>query len=264
MQNFFDDNMKKVSLAVVGLLGLFLLVQTVVSVVDLGIRKQNIIHSNIISARGVGEAVAVPDIATFSFTVREEGKNVASVQQAMTDKANKAISYLKEQGIEDRDIKTENYYTNPKYEYSQGVCGPNFCPPSKQTIVGYEVSQTVSVKVRDIAKAGDLLTQISALSISEVSNLSLTVDSEDSLKAEAKANAIAKAREDAENIAKSLGLKLGDVVGFYEETPGYGYGYGGEMAEAPMMMKADMASAPNLQPGEQKFTSVVSISYSLK
>jgi uncharacterized protein len=263
MQKFFDDNMKNITMAVVGLLGVFLLVQTVVAVVDLGIRKDNVIHSNVISARGVGEAVAVPDIATFSFTVREEGKDVAAVQQAMTEKANKAIAYLKEQGIEDRDIKTENYYTNPRYEYSQGVCGPNFCPPSRQILAGYEVSQTVSVKVRDIAKAGDLLTQITALSISEVSSLSLTVDSEDSLKAEAKANAIMKAREDAENIAKALGVKLGDVVGIYEETPGY-YGYGGELSEGPQMMKADVASAPNLQPGEQKFISTVSISYSIK
>ncbi len=263
MHNFFDENMKKVSLVVVGLLGLFLLVQTVVSVVDLGIRKDNTISPNVISVRGVGEALAVPDIASFSFTVREEGKDVASVQQTMTDKANNAISYLKEQGIEDRDIKTESYYTNPKYEYSQGVCGPSYCPPSKQSIAGFEVSQTVSVKVRDISKAGDILTHISTLSISEVSNLSLTVDSVDALKAEAKADAIEKAREDAENIAKSLGVKLDDIVGFYEETPGYGYG---EMDAgiSPMMINTKSVDAPNLQPGEQKFTSIVSITYSIK
>lgn len=253
--------MKKVSLVVIGLLGVFLLVQTIVLIVDVGIRKQNVIHSNIISARGVGEVVAVPDIAKFTFTVREQGKDVASVQQAMTSKANSAIEYLKEQGIEDRDIKTESYYTNPQYEYTPTVCSPTFCPPSRQTISGYEVSQTVSVKVRDIAKAGELLTQISALSITEVSNLTLTVDDQDALKAQAKANAIAKAREDAENIAKSLGVKLGDIVGFYEETPGY-YGYGGEM-ERSSVVKADSV-APNIQTGEQKFTTTVSVNYSVK
>jgi len=263
MQNFFDENIKKTSLVVIGLLGLFLLVQTVVSVVDIGIRKDNSISPNVISVRGVGEALAVPDIASFSFTVREEGKDVALVQQAMTDKANTAISYLKEQGIEDRDIKTESYYTNPKYEYSQGVCGPSFCPPSKQTIAGFEVSQTISVKVRDIAKAGDILTQISALSISEVSSLSLTVDSVDALKAEAKKDAIKKAREDAENIASSLGVRLDDIVGFYEETPGYGYGEM-DVGGSSMMLRAEEAVAPNLQPGEQKFTSIVSVTYSIK
>jgi hypothetical protein len=262
MQKFFDDNMKKVLLVVTGLLGVFLLVQTVVSVVDLGIRKSNVIHTNIISARGVGEAIAVPDVATFTFTVREEGKDVAVVQQAMTDKANGAIAYLKEQGIEDRDIKTENYFTNPTYEYSQSVCSSTYCSPSRQTISGYEVSQTISVKVRDIAKAGDLLTQIAVLSITEVSNLSLAVDDNEALMAEAKSTAITKARADAENIAKSLGVKLGDVVGFYEETPGY-YEYGGEM-ERSVMVKADGMATPELQPGEQKFISTVSISYSLK
>ena len=265
MKNFFEEKLiKNLVITVLSALALFLLIESVVAITDISIKKESFMPSNVITARGVGEALSVPDIATFTFTVREEAKDVAQAQQKSSDKANKAIAYVKEKGIEDKDIKTEGYNTNPKYDYTGGVvCAyGSYCPPSKPVLTGYEVSQTVSVKVRDIAKAGDLLAGIANLSIGEVSGISLTIDSPEALKAQAKADAIVKAKADAETTAKNLGLHLGRVVSFYEETPVNDY----PMAlGAPMMAKSSTESvSPTIQPGEQKITSTVSITYEVK
>ena len=263
MKTFETPIIKNLIITVLSALALFLLIESVAVVSDISIKKESIVPANVITVRGVGEALAVPNIATFSFTVREEAKDVASAQQKSSDKANKAVAFLKEKGIEDKDIQTEGYNTNPKYDYSSGVvCTSSFCPPSKPVLTGYEVSETVSVKVREIAKAGDLLAGIANLSIGEVSGISLTIDSPEALKAQAKADAIAKARVDAEATAKNLGLHLGKVVDFSEENSSQDY----PMAlGAPVMMKASVDSvAPNIQPGEQKITSTVSITYEVK
>lgn len=267
MNNFFDSRFKNLSVAVLATLALFLLVATFGVLADIKLRKQTSMPVNVISVRATGEAVAVPDIANFSFTVSEVSKDVAEAKNKMSDKANKAIAYLKEQGIAEEDIKTENYTAYPEYEYQQTVCTSFSCPPSRSVITGFRVSETVSVKVRDVSKAGDLLSGIANLSVGEVSGLSFVVDEQENLKQEAKADAIAKARKDAEATAKSLGVRLGKVTSFYEEVGGgYGYGYAGDMA---MMEKSAVAPqaggvAPDFQPGQQKVTSVVSITYEVR
>jgi len=262
MKTFETSIVKNLIITVLSALALFLLIESVVSITDINLKKESVMPANVITIRGVGEAIATPNIATFSFTVREEAKDVASAQQKSSDKNNKAIAYLKEKGIEEKDIKTESYNTNPKYDYSGGVvCSLGYCPPAKPVLTGYEVSESVSVKVRDVSKAGELLAGIANLSIGEVSGLSFTIDSPEVLKASAKANAISKARADAEVTAKNLGLRIGRVVGFYEETPSDVYPM---QSGGPVMMKASVQSAPDIQTGEQKITSTVSVTYEVK
>lgn len=259
MNTFLDARIKNLVATVLVVLSLFLLVGTIGLIADIKYKKSTAMPSNIISARGIGEAIATPDIATFSFTVREKAPKVEDAKNAMSEKANKAIAFLKEKGIEEKDIKTEAYYSSPSYAPS--VCGPYSCPPSK--VDGYEVSETISVKVRDVAKAGDLLSGIANFSITEVSGISFTVDDMETLRAEAKADAIAKARADAEATAKNLGVRLGRVTSFYEDgpyQPYYDYGMGGDMA-----VKAEARNAaPSIQPGEEKVTSTVSITFEIK
>ena len=251
---------------VLAVLAFFLLVQSVAAIKGID-EKDGMPPTNAITVRGEGEAIATPDVATFSYTVRENNKDVAVAQKAMSDKANRAIDYLKEKGIAAKDIKTENYYTNPQYQYVQGACSGGICPPGRQVLTGYEVAQTVSVKVRDVSKAGDLLTGIAGLQIGEITSLSFTVDDKDVLRVEAKKQAIAKAKAEAEAIADALGVDLDGIVGFYEEYPHERpYPYGGTaMNESLSSVKAQDASvAPNLQTGEQKVTAIVSITYEIE
>ena len=88
------------------------------------------------SVNGEGKVVTVPDIAQISFGVLTEGgKNLADLQTENTKKANRVIAFLKESGVEDKDIKTQSYNITPRYQYFS--CPPSDkqyatpCPPSE-------------------------------------------------------------------------------------------------------------------------------------
>lgn len=255
--NTLDVRVRNMIIAVLAVLCLFLVIQSIAALAKME-KDDGMYPSNVITVRGTGEALGTPDIATFSFTVREENKDVAAAQQAMAEKGNKAKDFLKAQGIEEKDIKTESYYSNPEYNYSNGMMYP-----SNPVLRGYSVSETVSVKVRDTAKAGEILTGLAALKIGEVGALSFTIDDIDALKMEAKKEAIDKAKAEAENIASALGVDLEGIVSFYEEYP-YEGGYGGEMMNASMDKSSGITIAPTFEVGEQKVTANVTITYEIE
>ncbi len=218
---------------------------------------------NTITVSGEGEVFAVPDIATFSFTVNESGKVSADAEKLATDKINKVIAYLKSAGIADKDIKTTDYSLNPKYEYSSGVCTQYSCPPSKQTLTGYEVSQSVTVKVRDTAKAGEILSGVGKLNVQNISGLSLTIDDQKAVQRQAREKAINDARAQAEQLAKDLGVDLVRITSFNESG---NYPQPVYYAKA-MSMDSAAGSAPRppeIPVGENKITSNVTITYEIR
>jgi uncharacterized protein YggE len=257
--NIADKRIRNLVITVLAVLAFFLLVQSVSAIVSIK-EKRNMMPNNMITVRGTGEAIGTPDIATFTVTIQENNKDVATAQQAMTEKANKAVDYLKQQGIEEKDIKTISYTTEPQYDYNVVNMGVARAPQ----LVGYTASESFSVKVRDTAKAGEILTHIASLQIGTVSTLSFTIDDPESLKVEAKEEAIKKARAEADRIAKALGVRLERVVSFYEEYPYEGpMGYGADMSVSSVRAQNAMV-APKLQAGEEKVTATVSVSYEVE
>jgi len=255
----------KAGAAALGMLALFLVVLTVSAIKEYRFIGTGVPASNTISIAGQGEVFAVPDTGTFTVTVREEAETVAFAQDEATKKINAVIDYLKGAGVEEKDIKTVSYNVNPKYEWNQAGCVGGFCPPGKQELIGFEVYQSLSVKVRDTKKAGELLSGVGSKGASEVSGLTFTIDDEDELKAEARELAIAEAQEKAEMLAAELGVTLVRVVGFYEESGGgypmpLAYGRGGDMMAASMESKV----APELPVGENKILSTVNITYEIR
>src|SRR5690606_11626549 len=112
---------------------------------------------NTITVSGEGEVFAVPDVASFSFTVSADAETVAAAQEDSAEKMEAVLEAMRGMGIEEKDIKTMDYSVYPRYSYTQGACTPMSCPPSRQVLEGYTASQNVSVKVRDTEKAGEAL-----------------------------------------------------------------------------------------------------------
>lgn len=225
--------------------------------------------TNTVSVQGTGEVFAVPDIATFSFSVIEERATVSEAQAAAAERINSAISFLEESGIEETDIRTTSFNLYPRYEFPRVVC-PQFgpCPGGERMLAGFEVTQSVAVKVRDTAKAGDLLGGIGEIGVQNVSGLNFTIDDEDALKAEARGKAIEDAEAKARQLADDLGVRVVRVVSFNENNHGVPYfarstmdfaveesvaGFGG----------AEMA-APKLPAGENKIVSSVFVTYEIR
>jgi uncharacterized protein YggE len=135
------------------------------------------------------------------------------------------------------------------------------CPISKTIISGYEVAETIQVKVRAIDKAGEVVGLIGNENITEISGPEFTVDEPEKAQAEAKVKAISDAKAKAEATAKALGVSLGSITSFGEDMGGY----------YPVMMSArsesfDMKSAPveaTLPVGQSVIRSKVTITYTL-
>ncbi len=215
-----------------------------------------------ISVNGEGEASAIPDVGQFSFAVMASGADATAAQADSASKVNAIMAYLKEQGVEEKDIKTENYNMYPKFRYENTGCMGGWCPGGQEIPDGFEVSQTVSVKVRDTAKAGALIAGVGEKGATNISGLTFTIDDESALKAEARTKAIADAKTKAEKIAADLGVEIVRVTSFYENEGYYGYGYGGE---EPMMEKAmDASVAPDTPIGENTTKVSVSLSYEVE
>src|SRR3989344_5888136 len=259
-----DKKMRIALLAVFVLLALFLLAKTW----DAAFSKGPNEPFNTITVTGTGEAAVVPDVAQIDFTVSEQSATVGEAQTKSTERVNAALAYLKQQGIDEKDVKTTYYAVNPRYEYDNQTCGYGMpCPPSgPPRIVGYEASQAVQVKVRDTAKAGQVLEGLGSLGVQNISGPNFAVDDEDAVRALAREEAIKEAREKAKVLAKQLGVRLGKTVSFYENEGQYpmpyGYGKGGMAMDAAMESRVS-AVAPTLPAGENETSVSVSITYEI-
>ncbi|QQR64807.1 SIMPL domain-containing protein [Candidatus Kaiserbacteria bacterium] len=220
-----------------------------------------------ISVTGVGEVFAKPDIATFNFTVEAKEADESTTQSKSAEKVNAILAYLKEQGVEEKDVKTEGYSLSPRYEYPQVRCTEWSCPPQGEPkLIGYQVSQTVTVKVRDTEKAGGLLSGVGEKGATNISGLSFTIDDVNKAKTEAREKAIADAKEQSEVLAKNLGVRIVRMNGYWEESDGgypIAYGMGGDMKFDAMSARAESV-APELPKGENTITVRVNLTYEIK
>lgn len=219
--------------------------------------------NNTISVSGEGEAFAVPDVATFTFSVTEEALVVAEAQQLTSRKVDSALEFLREQEIAEKDIKTVSYAINPRYEFERIVCITYPCPEGRRTLVGYEVSQTIEVKVRALAGAGALLGGLGEIGVTNVSGLAFSVDEMDAVEHEAREEAIEQAKEKAEQLADDLDVRLVRIVSFNESGGGPEY-FGAYATETFGKGGVEAALIPEIPAGENRIVSNVTITYEIR
>ena len=220
---------------------------------------------NTFSVSGQGEVSATPDIATISFTIKNEAKTVAEAQTKVAETEAKALEVIKANEVDDKDVKTVVASFNPKYEYKyeSSVCNEFGCTsrPGKNTLVGYEAYETITVKVRNIDSTPKIIEELGKTGITNLTGPNFTIDQEDELKAQARKLAIEEAQDKAEVLAKDLGVKIKGVSSFYEQEtgyyPSYDMAYGG-------MEKSSSSIRAELPKGENTITSNVTITYEIK
>jgi uncharacterized protein len=228
-----------------------------------------------ITVEGKAERFVAPDIATLSFGVSEEGKTVREAQTKATEKINKALKFIEDSEIEEKDVKTTGYNVQPKYEYfyqnESGVrCYSNYCPPpyyQKSEIVGYTVEQQVYLKIRDLDKAGDIISGIGSFGIGNVSGLSFEVEDLEKIQEEVKNEAIADARSKAKSRVKVLDVRLGKLVSVSDNWTGPYYARDYAVAESRLMMADNVggnaAPAPEIPAGENQIIATVTLVYEI-
>ena len=222
-------------------------------------RQDNNKVINTITVPGTGEVVIKPDIATVSFGVSAENLDVSKAQTESATKMNGIIDLLKKKGVDEKDIKTTNYSIYPRYDYTQ--TSQIYPYNGKQVLAAYVVSQTVEVKIRDISKAGEILSGVGEFGVTDVSGLTFTVDNDQVVKDQARDLAIKDAQAQAKVLAKSLGVRLVKITSF-SENGNYPIMYSMDKAVATGMGGGNVA--PQISTGENKITSNVNITYEIK
>lgn len=205
-----------------------------------------------------------PDVAKFSVSlVTEGGRNIGDIQKQNIDKMNAVNDFLKEAGVKKKDLQTTNYNLSPRYSYSNCIRSEaSICPPP--SISGYTLTQSLSVKVRDLEKLGDMLSGVVERGANSVSEVSFVVDDETIAKNQARAEAIEKARKKAMDIALAGGFRVGQVVSLYEDqgtpvSPMYNYAEGGMGGG----MKSTDAT-PTIEPGTSEMKVHVTMTYEIR
>jgi uncharacterized protein YggE len=261
METFLKD--KKISISVFVLIVVVSLFTVAKLVNEIRSSSRGVQPANIISVDGSGEVLAVSDIASLNINLNKEGKTAKEAQDLLNESITKTLTYLKEQKIAEKDIKSEYGGLSPKYSYEQMPCYTYPCPSKDPKIVGYTATQSIVVKVRVVDSASDIRTGLAGLGITDISGPTFSIDDEEGYKNQARSLAITKARAKAKILAKDLGVKLGKVVSFYENGDGR---YDGMILEAKNMMGTGVSAtpAPILPKGENKITSNVNITYEIR
>jgi uncharacterized protein YggE len=203
---------------------------------------------------GEGKATAVPNQATISFGVTKQAATVADAQDQTNKAVETALNSIKSQGIDIKDIKTTNYSVNPQYDYKAAT----------QTISGYQVSQNVDLKVKQLDKVNKVLDALTANGANVVNQVSFGFDdaTQKKLNDQARTEAVKEAKEKAQSMASIAGFHLGRIVDVQENLGG-----GTPMPvmfsarkEATGMGAADIAQS-NVTPGQNEVSLSVTLSY---
>ena len=124
---------------------------------------------------------------------------------------------------------------------------------------GYQVSQSVTVKVRDIGRAGELLSGVGKNGATNVGGLMFSIDDEDAVRGEARTKAIADAKAKAKELGKELGVSLVRIVSFSENG-----NYSGPIMYATSMGKGGGEGSPEIPAGQNDIVSNVTVTYEIR
>jgi len=205
-----------------------------------------------ITVTGIGEASAAPDMMILRIGVVAEGKTASTALKENSRKMSALIDTLKGAGVESRDIQTSGLSINPQYDYSANR--------SKPRLVGYQASNGVTVRLRDLENAGAVLDDAVSAGANTLNGVSFGFADTQPLQDKARRNAVANAKAKAKLLTDEAGVGLGEVMEIRESG-------GSSPRPQPMMMEARMASdsvAAPIEAGESSISARVTIVYRLK
>ncbi len=211
------------------------------------------IERNTITIMGEGKVSVMPDIANVEVGTVVEKPTVSEAQQENTRIMNQLNDKLAGFGVAKADMQTASYNISPVYDYTKG----------KQTLRGYQVSQSLRLKVRNLDNIGPILGAAGDLGANQVGGIDFTVDQPESIKQQARILALENAKSKAAALAQVVGVKLRRVVSFGENVtePIYNAPY----AEKSMALgMGGAAPSPTIQPGSAEYVLDVNVTYEIE
>jgi uncharacterized protein YggE len=202
---------------------------------------------------GVGEVAVAPDMATVSLTILRQGETAREAMDAANEATRDVFSALKEEGIADRDLQTTGLSVQPDYAYPQ----PSD-PAAPPRITSYRVLNTITARLRDLTKVGDVIDRAVTLGVNQGGDIVFGNADPKPVLEEARKLAVQDARARAEVLAAAAGARLGGLVEIVE-------GAGGEPPR-PMdakILRMEAADSVPVQAGENTYRIQVQVTWGI-
>ncbi len=201
-----------------------------------------------VAVTGVGEVAAEPDKASIYAGVTTMGDTAAEALAGNSKKMEAILEGMKSSGIDAKDIQTANFSVSPRY-----ASADNRLTPAK--IIGYQVSNTVSVTIRELSTLGEALDKFVSVGANSVNGIQFGFSEPKDLENQARVKAIEDAREKAELYAETAGVELGQVLTIQEM---------GANIPRPFMARAEAMSAVPIASGEETVSVQVNVTFGIQ
>jgi uncharacterized protein YggE len=210
----------------------------------------------LITVTGEGTASKAPDMAVLTLTVLREGETARAALDANNSAMGSVLSAMEADGIAEKDLQTSGFSIQPRYSNPPD----NAKKPTAPEIVGYQVSNTLSVRIHDLSKVGDILDQSVSLGVNQGGNILFTNEDPSQAMSEARKNAMADAITKAKALTAAAGVGLGQVRKITETS---------SPPHPVPMLRATLAKAPAGQSyvpvatGDNEFRVTVTVTWEI-
>lgn len=201
-----------------------------------------------IEVSGTAEVSVVPDLIRFSFSISGLGKDLAGLKAEIDQKTAALVMTCKRLAVKPKYISSSEVLINPQYNYQT------------KAFIGYEVSRNIKVTLEEIAQYTALMRGAIEAGITTIQSVTLDVRDRKSLERKALAAAIDEARQKAEILADSTGVRLGKLIyvkegGARNVVPSYRF------QERALSQAVEQGA---FEPGEILVTASVAVKYAIR
>ena len=207
----------------------------------------------VIVVSGQGDAAVAPDLAVVSLSVAETRKTAREALDVTNGAMAAVIAALKKDGVAARDLQTSGLSIQAQYSYQQNEDGT----PRPPVLTGYMVSNTLTVRIRDVAKVGAIIDQAVSLGVNQGGDIRFTNDNATATIATARTAAVKNAIDKARTLADAAGVKLGRILEISEASTA---------PEPRPLMSARMAKEADAVPveaGENSYSVNVNVTFAI-
>jgi uncharacterized protein YggE len=212
---------------------------------------------NTLTFTGNAEVRVEPDMANISFSVDEENEDVTQAQEVVSAKISNILERLQELGINTKDIRTSSYSTNPRYDWNEG----------ERILTGYVARQNIDLIVRNIEDTSLIVGLLGEADVTNMSGPYFEIEDEEKYERIARRDAIAAAKEKAEELAEDLGVKLIRIVSFGEnggmDYP-QPYDYAESLSFDGSVQTKQSVPSPEIPSGESIISATITITYEVQ
>jgi len=221
-------------------------------------------QKKVIVVSGYGTVDTTPDEAVVRLAVVTQAEDAKEACDENAKKMDAVLAALNDTGIAEGDSVTSDYRVWPRYNWKDG----------EDRLIGFQVRNSLTATVRDIEKVGDVIDAAIGAGANEIGDVAFTVsdDRQAGLREEAIADAVAKARSDANSVADAMDVAIvgaleisttGSQFSPYRVHLDYGYYEDAEM-EMPMPAPKALGAGPQIQPGDVTVSAYVTVVYEFK